>query len=233
MDGKCRCMRHLLRPFESWILLGLLVATVGCTSPAPSPTSSCVVAIGASPQRGPSDAWVTIVEFADFECVYCGMAESTIAAVDAERPGLRWVFKQFPLTSSHAHALAAALAADCANQQGLFWEMHDTLFAHQTQLADASLTSYAEGLGLDMAVWNDCRVSSEANLRIRDDFDLGLKIGVEGTPTFFVNGAVLPGAPPKSDFIGLIDKAAQVAQNSGITQTDYYAAIENRGCQGL
>lgn len=176
------------------------------------------------------DAWVTVIEFADFECRYCGDAQSTIRAVGEARPNVRWVFKHFPLTSIHSRALPAALAAECANAQGKFWEMHDTLFANQSRLGEGSLVSYAEALGLDMAAWDSCRTASDATSRISEDFDLGLSVGVAGTPTFFVNGSVLPGAYPAQEIVGRIDEAEAAALKSGTNAADYYATIETQGC---
>jgi protein-disulfide isomerase len=173
---------------------------------------------------------VTIVEFADFQCSYCGRAEATIAEVDELRPGLRWVFKHFPLTNAHPNALAAAQAADCAGQQERFWEMHDRLFAHQARLDEGSLVDDATELGLDLDAWNSCRLSDESLERVVADFNLGFDIGVDGTPTFFVNGAVLPGAVPTGNFLEAIDAAASEAQASGIERSHYYGSIEGRGC---
>jgi protein-disulfide isomerase len=230
-----RCQIPTMQELSSRLALLALAAvftSAGCSSPDPPPLPTCVVPIGVSPQRGPADAWVTIVEFADFQCPYCGMAESTINAVDQARPGLRWVFKHFPL-SQHQYAVAAALAADCANQQGMFWEMHDTLFAHQSSLGDTALTSYAVALGLDIEAWNTCRTSSEAIQRIKDDFDLGLEIGVGATPTFFIDGIPLEGAESEDVFLGVVDRAEKAAKKSGIAQSDYYGRREKQGCKGL
>lgn len=206
------------------------VLSIGCTGAGPAPPGSCVVALGSSPARGPADAWVTIVEFADFQCSYCGKVEPTVQQLDEQRPGLRWVFKHFPLTNAHPQALPAALAADCANEQGKFWEMHDLLFANQSRLGESAYVSYAETLELDVAVWNACRKSEAANARIADDFDFGISIGVDATPTFFFNGEVLSGAAPLSDFLEMADSAASVAKKSGLARADYYAAMEGKGC---
>jgi protein-disulfide isomerase len=105
------------------------------------------VPVGAAPVRGPSGAWVTIVEFSDFQCPFCRNAEPTIEAVlAANAADVRLVYKEFPLTSLHENAMPAALAADCANQQGKFWEMHDLLM--KGSLDDGALVGYAEQLGL-------------------------------------------------------------------------------------
>ncbi len=226
-------MHPFVRPFVVSVLAPIFCCCVGCTSDDDPATLPCVVPVGESPERGPSDALVTIVEFADFQCYYCGVAESIVREVDAERPGLRWVFKHFPITSIHSHALPAAIAAECAKEQGQFWQMHDLLFANQSALVESALVSYAEELGLDIDAWNTCRASDEAIVPIREDYNLGLAIGVVGTPTFFINGSALPGAYPVSDFTALIDEAESIAKRNGTAAVDYYAELEGRGCNGI
>jgi len=105
------------------------------------------VPVGGAPVRGPADAWVTLVEFSDFECPFCRSAEAQVEQVLALHPSdVRLVYKQFPLTSLHDRALPAALAADCAGQQDKFWQMHDLLM--QGDLSDDALVGYARELGL-------------------------------------------------------------------------------------
>jgi protein-disulfide isomerase len=223
---------HALSTIRTLSFLIASMSAVACSSPEPQ-LGSCVVPLGDSPARGPADAWVTIVEFGDFQCSYCGRAEATIAEVDAQRPGLRWVYKHFPLTSVHPNALAAAQAADCAGQQGQFWAMHDRLYSHQTRLDEEALVADASELGLDLDLWNSCRTSNDSQQRIVNDFNLGLAVGIDGTPTFFVNGIVLPGAVPASDFYDAIEKAEIEAQRSGLEGGRYYSQIEGRGCSDL
>lgn len=232
MHVKCEAMQALVRCFLPVGLVTLLFVGAGCASDDDDENPRCVVPLGTSPTRGPADAWVTIVEFGDFQCSYCGKAQAIVREVDAERPGLRWAFKHMPLTQLHARAAAAALAAECAKEQGQFWEMHDVLFANQGALGDASLVSYAKGLGLELTAWNTCRDSDAAKQRIIDDYNLALDIGVRGTPAFFINGASLPGAYPTESFLELVDGAEQAAQQSGVAKEDYYASIEGR-CPGL
>lgn len=215
------------------LICGLsLGASPACSSPDSIPSPTCVVPVGASPQRGPADAWVTIVEFSDFQCVFCGKAEGTIAEIDRERPGLRWVYKHFPLTSIHANALNAAIAAECANEQGKFWEMHDLLFKNQNKLDPASLNGYAQSLGLDLNSYATCLTGGSAQERVYSDFELGLDAGVEGTPAFFINGRLLSGVYPAADFIQVIDEARKAAQLSEIPQSEYYAKTESPQCGG-
>lgn len=206
---------------------------VGCAltaSEEPGDLPNCVVPLGDSPTRGPSDAWVTIVEFGDFQCPYCGRAQPTLAQLDVARPNMRWVWKHFPLTSLHSRALPAAKAAECAYQQGAFFPMHDLLFAHQNALSDANLESYAAQLGLDLVTWQNCLTSSRALERIESDLRDGLAARLEGTPSFFINGKALVGSRPLGDFITAVDEAEQAAISSGSAPADYYSARENQGC---
>lgn len=212
-----------------WLLA--LFASLGCSSPTPLGAPACVVPLGSAPTRGPADAWVTIVEFADFQCAFCGEAESTIRSVDSARPGLRWAFKHFPLKSIHPHAADASLAAECANSQGKFWPMHDQLFMHQGALDPGSLAKYAEAIGLDQSSYQECMESGAGGVRVAADFNQGLAIGVEGTPAFFINGQLLAGAYPASDFVDIIDQVRDIATQSGIAAADYYSIIESKGCR--
>jgi protein-disulfide isomerase len=210
--------------------LTVLVMLGGCGEKAPADPSSCAVAVGDSPVRGAADAWVTGVEFADFQCPYCGSVVPTLARIDAERPGVvRWVFKHLPLTM-HSRALPAAVAAECAHQQGRFWQMYDHLFAHQTALDETSLVAYATDVGLDLPAWQECRASGAAAPAIERDQALADQVRITATPTFFVNGTPLVGAWPYPEFLTEIDRAQQAAQSSGVAAADYYASLELQGC---
>jgi formate-nitrite transporter family protein len=138
---------------------------------------------------GPDDAPVTLVEYGDYECPYCGMAYPIVKAIQRELGSrLRFVFRNFPLAEMHPHARHAAEAAEAAAAQGKFWEMHDVIYEHQEALEDADLVRYATLLELDAE-----RVARELEAgtytkRVRDDFRSGVRSGVNGTPTFFVNG---------------------------------------------
>ena len=139
--------------------------------------------------RGPADAPVTLVEYGDYECPYCGAAYPIIKNVQ-ERMGkrLRFVFRNFPLSASHDHAQQAAEAAEAAAAQGQFWEMHDLLFENQDRLGDQDLHSYAERLGLDVGRF-DAELSGHVHAElVREDVLSGVRSGVNGTPTFYING---------------------------------------------
>jgi protein-disulfide isomerase len=139
--------------------------------------------------QGSPNAPVTLVEHGDFECPHCGRAYPIVKAVQ-RRLGkhLRFVYRHFPLTEIHVHAQHAAEASEAAAAQGNFWEMHDRLFERQFALEDEDLIEYAKDLGLDAP-----RVARELTAHtykpaVRDDFMSGVRSGVNGTPTFFVNG---------------------------------------------
>ena len=209
-----------------------LIALAACAGKADPPSlPNCVVPIGDSPTRGPADAWVTAVEFGDFECPYCGRAEPTVKEVDLERPGvIRWVWKNLPITSIHPWALPAAIAAECAHDQNHFWEMHDLIYANQASLSDAALSNYARQIGLDMTTWQACLSTDPPQQRILADENMAKRARVDGTPTFFFNGAALVGAEPLDSFLSLIDAAQQSAITSGADAGSYYSAMEGQGC---
>jgi protein-disulfide isomerase len=139
--------------------------------------------------QGPADAPVTLVEYGDYECPHCGRAYPIVERA-RRRLGkrLRFVFRNFPLRESHAHAEHAAEAAEAAGAQGKFWEMHDRLFERQFALDDAYLIEYAADLGLDAALVGRELAAGTYVSRVREDFRSGVTSGVNGTPTFFING---------------------------------------------
>ncbi|HTP28635.1 MAG TPA: thioredoxin domain-containing protein, partial [Anaeromyxobacteraceae bacterium] len=155
------------------LLAGLAVALVACGS---QPQSRLKVPVGDSPQRGSSDAWVTVVEFADFECPFCRNEEPIL--IDTESlygADLRLIFKYFPLTSIHPRAQAAAVAAECAGEQGKFWDMHDLLFT--TALDDATLLADARQVpGLDVPAWQVCIGTSASASRVAADVALATSL---------------------------------------------------------
>lgn len=138
---------------------------------------------------GPADAKITLVEYGDFECSHCGQAYPIVKAIQERLRGrLRFVFRNFPLTQSHPHALHAAEAAEAAAVQDKFWEMHDVLFEHQKRLEDRDLGSYAQKIGLDEPRFA-AEMEAHAHFkRVEEHFNGGVDSGVHGTPTFFING---------------------------------------------
>jgi len=138
--------------------------------------------------RGPREALVTLVEYGDFECPYCGQAEPVVRELLSGFGDVRYVWRHLPLSDVHPHAQLAAEAAEAAANQGAFWQMHDLLFQHQDALEPTNLIAYAEELGLDTERFtNDLRDQSGAT-RVAEDVDSADLSGVSGTPTFFING---------------------------------------------
>jgi Na+/H+ antiporter NhaA len=138
--------------------------------------------------RGPMKAPVTLVEYGDFECPYCGLAEPVVRELLADTGDLRFVFRHLPLTDVHQHAQAAAEAAEAADQQGAFWPMHDMLMEHQGALTKRDLLRYAAELGLDQARFAADLRDHVGAAHVAEDVDSADLSGVSGTPTFFVNG---------------------------------------------
>jgi len=138
--------------------------------------------------RGPDKAPVTLVEYADFECPYCGQAEAVIRELLADSGDLRYVWRHLPLTDVHPHALLAAEGAEAAARQGMFWEMHDQLLNHQGALTARNLIQYAAELGLDAEQFIRDLRKRVGDARIAADVDSADLSGVSGTPTFFING---------------------------------------------
>jgi protein-disulfide isomerase len=138
--------------------------------------------------QGRPVAPITLVEYGDYECPRCGEAHSILKELQ-KRLGyqLRFVFRHFPITTVHAHAEHAAEAAEATGAQGRFWEMHDTLFTNQGALSDKHLKAYAKQKGLDLTQFNLEMIAHAHVVRVREDFLSGVRSGVDGTPTFFIN----------------------------------------------
>ena len=157
--------------------------------------------------KGPRDARVAIVEFTDFQCPYCKQVNGTIRQLLADyKDKVKLVFRDFPVPSSHPGAPKAHAAARCANAQGKFWEYHDLLFERSPQHAPADLKRYAEELKLDTKAFADCVDGARYDGDVAADMQEGDRLGVTGTPTFFINGVQLVGALPIEHFKRLIDK---------------------------
>ena len=175
--------------------------------PRPPAERKEVAATG--PARGPESAPVTIVEFSDFQCPYCSRAIGTVEEVMKAYPDkVRLVFRQFPL-DFHKQAPKAAEAALCAQEQGKFWEYHDTLFANQNALEVDKLKEHAKKVGLDQARFDKCLDSGAQAATVTADREAGMKVGVNGTPAFFINGILLSGALPFDEFKSVIDAELQ------------------------
>jgi protein-disulfide isomerase len=157
------------------------------------------------PSRGPAKAPVTIVEFSDFQCPYCGRAEGVVNQVlEAYKDKVRLVYRDYPLPS-HENAVKAAEAAHCAEDQGKYWEMHGKLFANQQALDLKALKGHARDLKLDGTKFDKCLDSGEKAKLVETNRKAGEEAGVNGTPAFFVNGRMIAGAQPFETFKAAID----------------------------
>ncbi len=156
--------------------------------------------------RGDPNAPITIVEFGDFECPYCRQAEATLNDLLAKYKGrVKLAFRDFPLRPIHPQAEIAAEAARCAGAQGKFWEFHDALYSDQSKLTEPDLIATAQKLDLDGKVFGSCLADAKFADQIEQDVQAGTQLGVDATPTFFINGALLQGAQPESKFEEIID----------------------------
>jgi len=157
--------------------------------------------------KGRQDAPITLVEYGDYECPHCGRAYLAVKALQkALGPELRFVFRNFPLTHVHPHATRAAMAAEAAALQGKFWPMHDLLYENQQELEDEDLYRYAEMAGLDMDRFARDIESEAVAMRVKEDFLSGARSGVNGTPTFFVNGVRYDGSWEPEPFLAVLGR---------------------------
>ncbi|OGY42697.1 MAG: hypothetical protein A2Y67_01385 [Candidatus Buchananbacteria bacterium RBG_13_39_9] len=162
------------------------------------------------PSLGPAEAKIIIVEFADFQCPYCKEAYPIVRRLHEIYPkDVKIIFRDFPNTSDHPDALNSALAANCAADQGKFWEMHDLIFANQSNLSAANLSLLISQLGLDLNQYNQCFSKQKYTNEIFNDLQDGIKLDVSGTPTFFINGVKVPGVISLENFKQVIDKFLQ------------------------
>lgn len=156
--------------------------------------------------EGPGDAPITMIEFSDYQCPYCRRAEDSVKEVLKKYNGkVRLVYMDFPLPM-HQFALRAAQAARCAGDQGKYWQYHDALFADQSKLDAAGLKATAAKLGLDTKKFDECTAHDLHMDQVRKSQQEGTDVGVDGTPTFIINGRMLSGAQPPTEFEAVIDE---------------------------
>jgi protein-disulfide isomerase len=199
-------------------------STQGSPSGQPTPVPLVQASADDDPSWGPADAPVTIIEFSDYQCPYCVRFWSeTLPQIREEYEGkVRFVYRDFPLTSIHEWAQKAAEAAECADDEDMFWEYHDLIFANQSGLSEqlsnagldgvqTTLEGYASDLGLDAAAFTDCLDSGKYTSEVEKDMQDGRSYGVSGTPAFFINGQSVSGAQPFANFQAVIDAALEEA----------------------
>jgi protein-disulfide isomerase len=162
--------------------------------------------------QGPSTAAVTLVQYGDYECPYTRQSTTIVRAIQQQLgEQLRFVYRNFPLTEIHPHALHAALAAEAAAAQGKFWQMHDYIFHHQHTLADTDLEQFAEAVGLDLQQYARALADPRALARIEEEVAGGASSGVQGTPTFFINGALYRGSWEHDTLLAALQAASQTS----------------------
>ena len=156
---------------------------------------------------GPEDAPITLIEFSDYECPYCRKWHAEVwPKLQAAFPDqIKLVYRDFPLSNIHFNASSAAEAANCAGEQDKYWEFHTQLFANEG-LGDAVYAEYVQGLKLDPAAFDECMSSDRMLAEIQADFDFASQMGIQSTPTFFINGLAVIGAQPFEVFQQVIQK---------------------------
>ena len=176
------------------------------------------IATAGYPSRGPDAAPVTIVEFSDFQCPFCGGLFPTLKAIEKNYPDkVRLVYRQFPLTNIHPFAQKAAEASLCANDQKRFWEFHDSMFGDQMHLTVDDLKKRAVDLKLNTTDFNSCLDTGVKVSAVKKDIEEGTKAGVNSTPSMFINGRFLSGSQPYADIREIIEDELQrqSSANSG------------------
>jgi len=162
--------------------------------------------------RGAADAPVTIVEFSDFHCPFCKRVQPTLAQLLERYPGkVKLAYRDFPIDSLHPQARRAAEAARCARDQGKFWEYHDLLFAGPASGAPEDLERFAGQVGLDVAAFGGCLAGGTHRAAVQRDVDEAARLGLSGTPAFFINGRPLTGAQPLEAFARVIEEELAAA----------------------
>ncbi|MGE5216349.1 MAG: thioredoxin domain-containing protein [Chloroflexota bacterium] len=173
----------------------------------PPPIQRANVVIKDAPSRGAETAPVKIVKFEDFECPFCRAVQPTLAALLKKYDGkIRIIHKDLPLEEIHPQAQLAAEAARCAEDQGKFWQYHDTLYHNAPKLSPADLKAYAKEVGLDVGSFDQCLASGKHKAGVQQDLNEGAKLGLTGTPSFFINGREISGAQPLEAFSAIIDE---------------------------
>jgi protein-disulfide isomerase len=156
--------------------------------------------------EGPADAPLILVEYGDYQCPYCGAAYPVIKRLQKKLgKKLRFVFRNFPLTQAHPYALISAGAAEAAALQGKFWEMHDLIFEQQTLLKPEIIATWAKSIGLNLDKFENDIKQDVVEKRIKEDRQSGIRSGVNGTPTFFINGTRYDGAPDYDSLLAALE----------------------------
>ncbi len=176
----------------------------------PPPIYRASVSVSGAPIRGATGASVTIVEYSDFHCPYCRRVQPTLSQIVARYGDqVRLAYRHFPLDNLHPNARKASEAALCAGDQGKFWEYHDKLYAAPPDATDGRLKALAEETGLNVAQFEECTSSRKHRTDVDRDVEQGFGLGVNSTPSFFINGRMLSGAQPYDAFAKIVDEELQ------------------------
>lgn len=231
-----RVVRRVVRPRPAdstvpteflWLILPIVFALglgtgwllwAGTKAPAAAVADSGAatrydVAEADNPAIGPADAPVKIIEFSDYQCPFCKSWYDTVKTrLLADYEGrIRFVYRDLPLSSIHPDAQGAAEAADCAGAQDAYWKYHDALFVRNHGLGAQAYPQYAADLGLDVTAFNACVAERRYKAEVDADANVGINLGLTGTPTFFINGLKLVGAQPYEVFQQIIDSELKTA----------------------
>src|SRR5262245_5658355 len=179
----------------------------------PPPLFRAEVPIMGAPSKGPEYAPVTIVKFEDFQCPFCKQFQQTVTELLSRYNGkIRLVHKDLPLDSIHPKARRTAEAARCADEQGKFWNYHDILYVNYPEMSEENLKNFAREVGLDVNAFDRCLSSGKYKAAVQRDLIDGTKLGVTGTPTFFINGREISGNQPLEIFAAIIDEELERTQ---------------------
>jgi protein-disulfide isomerase len=193
--------------FRSVVTQATANGDIEVTSVKKSAPPKINVEAGHSPSKGPENAPITIVEFADFQCPYCASAKIILDDLFKQyKNKIRIIFKNYPLIQIHPEAMPAAIAAECANKQNKYWQMHDALFENHKKLGEDLYQKLAQSLQLNINEFNKCRKDPSIQAQVSSEMDYGQSLGINATPAFYVNGIQLMGAVPKSEFEKVINK---------------------------
>jgi len=182
-------------------------ASITADPDSPSKVTRYAVEIDDDPVLGPEDAPITIIEFSDYECPYCQRWHREVWSQlqDAYPDQIRLVYRDFPLYNVHPNAGPAAEAAHCAGDQGKYWEYHNLLLSGENSLGNETFQQYASMVGLDLSQFSDCIESNKYESEVNADYTYAVRLGVQSTPTFFINGVALIGAQPFESFQKIIE----------------------------
>ena len=179
----------------------------------PPPIVRVEVKTAGAPVRGPANAPVTIVEFSDFHCPFCRKVQPVLDQLRAKYGDkIRIVYRELPLDELHPQARIVSEAAGCANDQGKFWEFHDAVFRSKPDASTAALDGFAKEAGIDLSAFAVCRASGKHKNAVLASNEEGSKLGITGTPTFFINGRIVIGAQPLDAFARIIDEELVLAE---------------------